>query len=67
MIMKQAGLRILIVLIALLGLTLGCEYVRPTMNAPLARWNPIDFGLKPQVVRNWTNMRTRHVCPSCSR
>src|SRR5215510_6865062 len=40
MVMKQAGLRILIVLIALLGVTLGCEYVRPTMNAPLARWNP---------------------------
>src|SRR5262245_7916723 len=38
--MKQAGLWVLIILIALLGLTLGCEYVRPTMNAPLARWNP---------------------------
>jgi len=26
--------------ISLLSLTLGCEYVRPTMNAPLPRWNP---------------------------
>ena len=25
---------------SLLSLTLGCEYVRPTMNAPLARWDP---------------------------
>ena len=35
--MKQAGVWILI---ALLSLTLGCEYVRPTMNAPLPRWDP---------------------------
>jgi NTE family protein len=35
--MKQAGVWLVI---ALLGLTLGCEYVRPTMNAPLPRWNP---------------------------
>jgi NTE family protein len=35
--MKQAGVRLLI---TLLSLTLGCEYVRPTMNAPLPRWNP---------------------------
>ena len=27
------------VFIGLLSLTLGCEYVRPTMNAPLARWD----------------------------
>jgi NTE family protein len=26
-------------LVGLLSLTLGCEYVRPTMNAPLARWD----------------------------
>lgn len=24
----------------LLGLTLGCQYVRPTMNAPLVHWDP---------------------------
>jgi NTE family protein len=34
--MKQAGVWILI---TLLSLTLGCEYVRPTMNAPLLRWD----------------------------
>lgn len=28
------------VVIGLLSLTLGCEYVRPTMNAPLPRWDP---------------------------
>ena len=35
--MKQAGQWLLIVL---LSLPLGCEYVDPTMNAPLPRWNP---------------------------
>ena len=35
--MKQAALWLLIVL---LSLPLGCEYVDPTMNAPLPRWNP---------------------------
>jgi NTE family protein len=34
--MKQTGKWLLI---ALLSLTLGCEYVRPTINAPLARWD----------------------------
>src|SRR5215472_2689755 len=38
--MKKAGLGILIILIAGLSLTLGGEYVRPTMNAPLSGWNP---------------------------
>jgi len=28
------------VFIGLLSLMLGCEYVRPTMNAPLPRWDP---------------------------
>jgi NTE family protein len=28
------------VLIGLLSLTLGCEYIRPTMNAPLKQWDP---------------------------
>ncbi len=28
------------ILIGLLSLTPGCEYVRPTMNAPLAKWDP---------------------------
>ena len=27
-------------LIVSLSLTLGCEFVRPTMNAPLPEWNP---------------------------
>ena len=35
--MKQAGTWLLI---TLLSLTLACEYVRPTMNSPLPRWNP---------------------------
>jgi len=35
--MKQAGVWILV---TVLSLTLGCEYVRPTMNAPLSQWNP---------------------------
>ncbi|HEY6085907.1 MAG TPA: patatin-like phospholipase family protein, partial [Nitrospira sp.] len=43
--MKQAGIWILIVLIALLSLTFGGEYVRPTMNAPLPRWNP-EYGYR---------------------
>jgi len=34
---RQAGVWLLV---SLLSLTLGCEYVRPTMNAPLPRWNP---------------------------
>ena len=41
--MKKTGLWILIILILLiagLSLTLGTEYVRPTMNAPLPWWNP---------------------------
>ena len=33
---RQAGVW---ALIGLLSLTFGCEYVRPTMNAPLARWD----------------------------
>ncbi|NGZ11915.1 MAG: patatin-like phospholipase family protein [Nitrospira sp. LK70] len=32
----RAGLWLLC---SLLSMTLGCEYVRPTMNAPLARWD----------------------------
>jgi NTE family protein len=28
------------VLIGLLSLTMGCEFTRPTMNAPLKRWDP---------------------------
>jgi NTE family protein len=40
--MKQAGVWILT---ALLSLTLGCEYVRPTMNAPLPPWNP-EYGYR---------------------
>jgi NTE family protein len=28
------------VLIGLLSLTMGCEFARPTMNAPLKRWDP---------------------------
>ncbi|BFU95906.1 MAG: conserved membrane protein of unknown function [Nitrospira sp.] len=46
--MKQAGLWILIgliALIALLSLTFGGEYVRPTMNAPLPMWNP-EYGYR---------------------
>ena len=35
--MKQSGVRLLIVS---LSLTLGCEFVRPTMNAPLPEWDP---------------------------
>lgn len=35
--MKQSGVRLLIVV---LSLTLGCEFVRPTMNAPLPKWDP---------------------------
>ena len=39
--MKQAGLWVLIILIALLGLLMfGGEYVFPTMNEPLPHWNP---------------------------
>ena len=34
---RQAGAWMFI---GLLSLTLGCEYVRPTMNAPLPRWDP---------------------------
>jgi NTE family protein len=34
---RQAGVW---VAIALLSLTSGCEYVRPTMNAPLPQWDP---------------------------
>ena len=30
----------LLTLIGILSVTLGCEYVRPTMNAPLAKWDP---------------------------
>jgi NTE family protein len=26
--------------VCLISITLGCEYVRPTMNAPLPRWEP---------------------------
>jgi len=33
------------VLVGLLSLTLGCEYVRPTLNAPLERWN-INYGYR---------------------
>lgn len=29
-----------IALIGIFSLTLGCQYVRPTMNAPLATWDP---------------------------
>src|SRR5262249_51911950 len=36
--MKSPGVRLLILL---LGLTLGCEFVRPTMNAPLPEWDPL--------------------------
>jgi len=36
----QAGCRVgLWLLCSLLSMTLGCEYVRPTMNAPLTRWD----------------------------
>ena len=35
--MKQAGIWLLI---ALLSLPLGCEFLFPTMNAPLPQWNP---------------------------
>ncbi|MGA6829148.1 patatin-like phospholipase family protein [Nitrospira sp. NS4] len=31
--------------LGLLSLTLGCEYVRPTMNAPLKQWNP-EYGYR---------------------
>ncbi|HJT20273.1 MAG TPA: patatin-like phospholipase family protein [Nitrospira sp.] len=40
--MKRAGIRIAI---ALLSLTVGCEFVRPTINAPLPRWNP-EYGYR---------------------
>lgn len=40
--MKQAGVWILT---ALLSLTFGCEYARPTMNAPLPQWNP-EYGYR---------------------
>ena len=30
---------------SLLLLTLGCEYIRPTMNAPLTQWNP-EYGYR---------------------
>lgn len=43
--MKQAGLWVLIILIALLGLTFGREYVFPTMNAPLPQWHP-EYGYR---------------------
>lgn len=32
-------------LLSLLGLTLGCQYVRPTMNAPLDQFDP-DYGYR---------------------
>jgi len=35
--MKSPGVRLFILL---LSLTLGCEFVRPTMNAPLPEWDP---------------------------
>jgi len=43
--MKRAGVGILIGLIALLSLIFGGEYVRPTMNAPLPKWNP-EYGYR---------------------
>jgi len=48
--MKSPGVRLLILL---LGLTLGCEFVRPTMNAPLPEWDPAygyRFANLPAVV-----------------
>jgi NTE family protein len=30
-----------LILAGCLWLTVGCEYVRPTMNAPLAKWDPV--------------------------
>jgi NTE family protein len=48
--MKSPGVRLLILL---LGLTLGCEFVRPTMNAPLPEWDPAHgyrFANLPAVV-----------------
>ena len=36
--MKAPGVRLLILL---LSLTLGCEFVRPTMNSPLPEWDPL--------------------------
>src|SRR5262249_6488510 len=44
--MKQAALWVLIISIALLGLLMfGGEYVFPTMNEPLPRWNP-EYGYR---------------------
>jgi len=55
--MKPASVSIFI---AVLTLTLGCEYVRPTMNAPLPRWNP-EYGyrfanLPPSVGSNTNSL-----------
>ncbi|MBA5866219.1 MAG: patatin-like phospholipase family protein [Nitrospira sp. CR1.3] len=53
--MKRTGAWILF---ALLSLMLGCEYVRPTMNAPLPRWNPehgYRFANLPPSVGSNTN------------
>ncbi len=43
--MKWAALCILIVLIALVSVMFGGEYVRPTMNEPLPKWNP-EYGYR---------------------
>lgn len=46
--MKRAGLWILIILIVLIaGLSsrFGGEFIRPTMNAPLPKWNP-EYGYR---------------------
>ncbi|SLM48376.1 conserved membrane protein of unknown function [Nitrospira japonica] len=43
--MKKASLWVLVGLIVLLSLIFGGEYVRPTMNAPLPKWNP-EYGYR---------------------
>lgn len=43
--MKRVGVGLLIVLIALVSLIFGSEYVRPTMNEPLPKWNP-EYGYR---------------------